>query len=269
MRALVFPILLIALARLCLAENNATARPINSPGNTTYHIDPVRGDDANPGLTKDQPWKTFHPANRISLAPGDTVEVNPGSFDHTLSLSGVGSFENPIEVRFVPGRYDFYPVNARREAYQISNTNEDPEGLKAVGLHILGAKHLHISGSGAMIHARGKMIHVCIDGSDNVTIDGLAFDYQRPTVSEFKVTAVGGDFADLTIHKDSTYKIEKESIVWQGEGWTETGGLGQELDPESGRVHRLRDPLAGLKCVETEPFHIRATGKHRLKLGRV
>ena len=112
-------------------------------------------------------------------------------------------------------------------------------------------------------------MHVCIDGAEQVTIEGLAFDYHRPTVSEFKVTAVGEGFAEFTIHKDSAYNIANESIVWQGEGWTGTGGLGQELDPETGRVQRTRDPLAGLRFEEIKPFQIRASGKHRLKAGRV
>lgn len=272
MRNRMKPIIAATFACVLTASGETTSYPepsarVSSKGNTTYHVDPARGDDANSGIAPDQPWKTFHPVNRINLAAGDRVEINPGRFDHTLSLAGSGSAELPIEVRFAPGRYDFDPVNARREAYQISNTNSDPDGLKAVGLHIFGAKHLRITGPGAVIHARGKMMHACIDGGGDVTVDGLAFDYNRPTVSEFKVTAVGDDFADFTIHKDSAYKIENQSIVWQGEGWTETGGLGQELDPETGLVHRLRDPLAGLKFVETEPFHIRARGKHRLKAG--
>jgi len=235
---------------------------------SVYHIDPVGGDDANSGHAKEQAWKTFHPVNRISLAPGDRVEVFPGYFDHSLSLSGCGTVEDPITVHFGAGRYDFDPANAYREAYPISNTNGDPEGLKAVGIHLAGTKHVCITGAGAVIHARGKMMHVCVDGGEDIMLDGLAFDYQRPTVSEFTVTAAGKDFADFTIHKDSAYTIENDSILWQGEGWTETGGLGQELDLESGCVHRLRDPLGGLRCVDTGPFQVRAHGEHRLKAGR-
>lgn len=240
-----------------------------SPGELTYHIDPVSGDDANSGLTKDQPWKTFHPVNRLSLAPGVRVEVNPGRFDHSLSITGSGRAEKPVEVRFAPGRYDFDPVNARRETYHISNTNADPDGPKAMGLHLKDAKYVHITGSGAVLYARGKMMHACIDGSENITIEGLAFDYHRPTVSEFTVTAAGDDFADFIIHKDSTYTIKDGALLWQGEGWTESGGLGQELDPQTGRVHRMRDPLAGLRFIEIKPFHLRATGEHRLKAGRI
>lgn len=241
-----------------------------SAGNTAYFIDPVDGDDSNSGLAKDQPWKSFHRINRLHLAPGDRVEaIRPGGFDHTFAPAGRGSAENPIEIRFAPGRYDFDPLNAFREAYQISNTNAEPEGRKAVGILLQGARHFRVSGTEAVIFARGKMIHVCIDESEDITIEGLAFDYHRPTVSEFMVTAVGEDHADFTIHKDSSYLIENEAIIWQGEGWKETKGLAQELDPETGRVHRLRDPLAGLRMVETKPFHIRAHGGHRLKSGRI
>lgn len=268
------PSLLLFVACLPRLHGGATEHPypdkrVSSKGGTTYHIDPVGGDDANSGLAKDQAWKSFHPLNRLGLAPGDRAEVNPGRFDHTLSLAGSGTAGNPIEVRFAAGRYDFDPVNARREAYPISNTNDDPGGRKAVGLHLAGVRHLRITGTGAVLNARGKMMHVCIDGSENVLVEGLAFDYHRPTVSEFKVTATGDDFAEFTIHKDSAYTIENESILWQGENWTETGGLGQDLDPETGSVQRLRDPLAGLRLVETGPFHLRAYGKHHLKAGHI
>ncbi len=240
-----------------------------SPGGLTYHIDPVHGDDAHSGRAKDHAWKTFHPLNRLALASGDRVEVNPGRFDHSLSVSGNGTAEKPIEVCFAPGRYDFDPIHARREAYHISNTNADPTGLKAVGLHLKDARHVRVTGPGAVLYARGKMMHVCIDACENITLEGLAFDYQRPTVSEFTVMAVGDDSVDLAVHKDSIYSIKDGALTWQGEGWTETGGLGQELDPQSGRVKRMRDPLAGLRFEEIKPFHLRARGAHRLKVGLV
>lgn len=247
-----------------LAAAGATFLPA-----ATYHIDPTRGDDGRSGLAAEQAWKTFRPVLGRPLAPGDRIEVLPGRFDHSLSLTGSGTQAQPIAVRFAPGRYDFDPIHAHREAYHISNTNSDPEGLKAVGLHLKHAKHIRLTGPGAVIHARGKMMHVCLDTCENITIEGLAFDYHRPTVSEFTVTTAGDDFADLAIHKDSAYTITNGTLTWQGEGWTETGGLGQELDPATGRVKRMRDPLAGLRFSETEPFIVRATGKHRLKPGLI
>src|SRR5882762_5808964 len=34
---------------------------IASPGNTTYYIDPIRGDDKKSGIKVDQAWRTFIP----------------------------------------------------------------------------------------------------------------------------------------------------------------------------------------------------------------
>lgn len=241
-----------------------------SPGRTTYHIDPAAGDDANSGLDRNQAWKSFRRVNQLRLAPADRIEiVAPGSFDQTLVLAGGGTAEAPVEVRFAPGRYDFHPDHMFRDTYQISNTNDDPEGRKAVGILLAGASHFRITGPGASIVCRGKMIEVCIDGCEDVALSDLQFDYQRPTVSEFRVAAVGDDHVDLGIHQDSPYTIQNGSITWQGEGWSHTTGLAQELDPATGDLRRRSDPLQGLKLEDIQPFLVRARGKHDMKPGRV
>ena len=241
-----------------------------SPGHVTYHVDPADGSDTNSGVQRKSPWRTFRRINRLLLSPGDRVKiVSPGSFDQTLMLIGAGTEEDPIEVSFAPGRYDFHPSKAFRRKYQISNTNDDPDGNKAVGILLAGARHFRLSGPGACLFYRGKMIEVCIDRCEDVTISDLEFDYHRPTVSEFTVAALGDDYADLKIHKDSHYRIEDGQITWRGEGWTYKTGLGQELDLRADEVWRRRDPLKGLALEEIKPFLVRARGKHDMKLQRV
>jgi hypothetical protein len=241
-----------------------------SPGRTTYHIDPLAGDDQHSGLARDAAWQSFEPVNRLTLAAGDRVEiVAPGPFEHTLALAGTGSAAEPVEIRFAPGRYDFHPARAARVAYQISNTNDEPDAAKAVAILLAGAKHFRLSGPGASVVCRGKMIEVSIDGCEDVVVSGLAFDYHRPTVSEFSVAAVGEAGADLAIHADSAYSIENGKLTWLGEGWSETTGLAQELDPSTGIVQRRRDPLVGLEFEEVRPFLLRARGKHDMRAGRV
>jgi LDH2 family malate/lactate/ureidoglycolate dehydrogenase len=56
-----------------------------SPGNTTYVIDPVKGDDANPA---GKPWKTFGKLNALKLAPGDKVVIAPGQQEESQWAEG-------------------------------------------------------------------------------------------------------------------------------------------------------------------------------------
>ena len=241
-----------------------------SPGNTTYFIDPANGSDSNSGLKENIPWRTFSRVNHLLLAPGDRVKIiAPGSFEQTLTLMGAGSGEAPVEVSFAPGRYDFSPARALTRKYNISNTNGDPDGDKAIGILLDRAKHFRVSGPGATIVYRGKMIEVCVDSCQDVLVSGLSFDYHIPTVSEFSVAALGDGYVDLKIHKDSRYTIDNGKITWKGEGWSYQGGLTQELDLSTSEVWRRNDPLAEATLEEIKPFLVRARGTHNMRPGRV
>ena len=241
-----------------------------SPGHTTYYVDPAHGDDSHSGLGRNVAWRTFSRINQLLLSAGDRVKItSPGSFDQTLMLMGTGTVDAPVEINFAPGRYDFYPTRAVTRKYQISNTNGDPDNGKAIGILLEGARHFNMSGPGAEIVYRGKMIEVGIDRCEDILITDLHFDYHRPTVSEFRVAAIGDGTVDLEIHKDSHYTIENGQIMWQGEGWRYETGLAQELDLRTNEIWRRRDPLKGMILEEMGPFLIRARGNHDMKLNRV
>ncbi len=268
------PILLALFATLTLAAGNETYPPAGqratSPGNTTYHIDPINGNDASSGKRKTSAWRTFDPINHLLLAPGDRVKIaSSGSFNQTLVLMGTGTAKAPIEIHFAPGRHHFHPDQALRRKYQISNTNDEPNTGKAIGILLEEAQHFKLSGPGAHLDYHGKMIEICIDRCENILISDLQFDYPRPTVSEFRISSVGADYVDLKIHKDSSYKIEKGGILWIGDGWSFRSGLAQELDLDRNEVWRRRDPLRGMQLTEIEPFLVRARGTHDMKPNRV
>ncbi len=235
-----------------------------------YYIHPTKGDDAHSGADQSRAWRTFEPINEANLMPGDRVHIlAPGHFAQTLHITGSGSKAAPIEVHFAPGAYDFSPSHALRRKFNISNTNADPEGLKAIGIHLENAKHVRINGHGARIAFRGKAIQVCIDQSEDIAISNLNFDYHRPTVSEYKVTAADGDSFELKVHEDSRYEIRDGRLIWIGEGWEKTGNLTQELNPATDEVRRTRISLKDMAVEELAPFRLRARGKSAMKEGHI
>ena len=242
-----------------------------SPGNTTYYINPADGDDGNSGVKAKRAWRTFSHINSMHLSAGDRIEIlTSGSFDQSLILSGEGTADEPVSVHFARGQYDFHPDNAYKNNYQISNTTGVYNNTQSVGILVKEAKHIKISGEGATLMYHEKMIEMCVDSCENVTVSGLCFDYQRPTVSEYKVTDAGEDFVEMHIHKDSKYRVENGKIIWYGEGWVYHNTLlGQELDLETNNVVRMSDPLAGMTFEEIKPFVIRGRGKHKMKAGRI
>jgi hypothetical protein len=238
---------------------------------SSYFIDPNTGSDDNRGSNRDQPWRSFVPLETISLGPGDRVEIlAPGSFYTSLFLKGaMGSVDDPVCVVFAPGRYDLHPEALQTRCYHISNNNSEPEVPKRVGVLIEASQHVVVSGPGVRLVCRAKMIVVCIDTSEDVTIRDLAVDYHRPTVSEFSITAVSEDSVDIAVHPDSHYSVEDDAITWRGEGWHYATGLAQELIPETGQIWRLKDPLAGMRIEAVAPGVIRAHGTHAMTAGRV
>lgn len=239
-----------------------------------YFINPKAGSDSHPPGDPARPWKTFGPINLLHLSAGDLIDIqSAGEFRQSLVVRGCGSIEAPIRVRFAPGRYDFYPDDAQRRLFNISNTNSDPDGPKAIAILIDRSSHVRLEGAGARIVCRGKMIELCIDHSHDVEVSGLSFDYHRPTVSEFTVVDAQPGFADIAVHLDSTYQINAGRLTWVGEGWTcPPDGrrlLAQRLDRETGYLNRCPNPLASLTLEEQRPGQLRCTGDHTLRAGDV
>ncbi|MBJ6367361.1 right-handed parallel beta-helix repeat-containing protein [Snuella sedimenti] len=220
-----------------------------SKPHSTYYIDPNQGEDTNSGTSKDMPWKSFKPVNQLLLTEGNTIEIlSAGDFKTSLVLSGKGTKEAPITVKFASGVYNFYPELAYKAAFNISNTNDAPEGLKAVAFYFLEAEHVAFKGMGAEIVFRGKVMETCIRNSKAIRIENISFDYKHPTVSEFEIATVKDHVAEAKIHPDSKFDIVDSMLVWKGEGWEHKAyRLFQVFDGKNQRVARKTLPLDKLR----------------------
>ena len=230
-----------------------------SPEDITYFIDPVKGDDNNSGTDKSLPWRTFRNLNGLILTKGNKVHIlSPGELRSSLFVVAKGTKKSPVKIEFAPGRYNFFPEQSVKRKFFISNTNDAPESLKSIAIYILKSKNIKIDGKGADFIFRGKVMETVVDSSENVKIENINFDYLRPTVSEMKIISVSENSAIAEIHKDSKYKIEKNTLIWVGEGWEHSvHNLWQVFNPNTDELYRKGFPVKRLNFTELSPGKVR------------
>lgn len=128
---------------------------------------------------------------------------------------------NQTRLVFPKGRYDFWPDGAIRAKYFVSNTSkeqEDSSKIKTVGMLFKNAKDLTIDGNGSLFVFHGKMTTIVLDHCENVKLQNIEVDFERPTMSEMRyVKSANG--TDMEIHPDAKYSIVDGKLIWHGEGW--------------------------------------------------
>lgn len=123
---------------------------------------------------------------------------------------------------FPQGRLDIWPDGATRKEYFISNTStesECPSKEKTIGLFFDRLEGVHVKGDGTEIICHGKMITMAFDQCKDMKIEGLTFDFERPTGSEITFENVTDSGVVVRLHPDSRYEIRNNKIALIGEGW--------------------------------------------------
>lgn len=154
-----------------------------------------------------------------------------------------------------PGRYDFYPEEATRVPYFITNTAseaENPDITKTIGIYLKDVRDLTIDGVGALFVFHGKQTMLALDGCERITIRRLSVDYAVPTVTEAKVTSVGADWLALEVHADSRYEIDGGKLYWTGDGWRFRDGPMQAFDPARDTTWRIDNLIAAASSAKEE-----------------
>jgi hypothetical protein len=123
---------------------------------------------------------------------------------------------------FPKGRYDFWPDGATKTPYFISNTSteqEDSAKVRTIGMLFKNARNLTIEGNGALFMFHGKMTTIVLDHCENVKLQDIHVDFERPTMSEMRYANVSDGSVDLDIQRDARYAISNQQLIWFGEGW--------------------------------------------------
>ncbi|MEI3558677.1 MAG: hypothetical protein V8Q21_05855 [Akkermansia muciniphila] len=82
-----------------------------------------------------------------------------------------------------------------------------------------------------------------MEHAENVSLNGLGFDYLHPTMGEFLVTEVDGNTMKATIPDGTLYTVKGGSLTWRGPGWEfRMGGYSKVFDAASGTFQGRFDP---------------------------
>jgi polygalacturonase len=166
----------------------------------------------------------------LKSAQGQTISVAdfgilPDTYENvTLRIQKVIDHalkHNQSRLVFPKGRYDFWPEGATHSKYFVSNTSteqEDSSKVKTIGMLFKNARNLSIDGNGSLFVFHGKMTTIVLDHCEDVKLQNIEVDFERPTMSEMRyVKSEKG--TDIEIHPDARYSIVDGKLIWHGEGW--------------------------------------------------
>lgn len=169
------------------------------------------------------------------------------------------------QLVFPQGRYDFWPEKSEQREYFISNTSSEeecPSKIKNIGLLFEDMKDLTIEGNGSLFVFHGKMITWSLDRCENIKLQNMAIDFERPSMSEMQLLEVAADHIIAAIHPDSKYAVVDEKLCWYGEGWGVSRYFAILEDTISGTaVYSSWNPVLEGKATELALFKVRIDGR--------
>jgi len=157
----------------------------------------------------------------------DTVRVSDFGLNPDIRENAVKIVQQALEVCktknypvlvFPKGRYDFWPQYAIEKLYYESNTDVIP--LRRCAILIEDFKNLTIDCMGSDFIYHERIQPFTVDKSTNIVIKNVSIDWDIPLTAQAEVVNVTDNYIDIAINvQESPYIIEKDKLVFIGEGW--------------------------------------------------
>lgn len=167
-------------------------------------------------------------------------------------------------INFPKGRYDFWPDSAITTQYYISNSSSEaemPVKKQWVGLLIKGLKNVTIEGNGSQFIFHGKMITWVIDSSENIRLQNIAVNYERPGMSEITIKKITPGEVTVMVHPDSKFAIINDRLEWYGEKWVARNYHAVLVKPGQGTFFYSNwEPFLKSKAQVIAPLTVKFTG---------
>jgi len=159
----------------------------------------------------------------------DTRENAVGIVQKALELCKTKN--NPVLI-FPKGRYDFWPQYAIEKLYYESNTDVIP--LRRCAIIIENMKNLIIDCKESDFIYHDRIQPFTVDKSRNITLKNVSIDWDIPLTAQAEIMEVTDNFIDIAINVlESPYSIEKDKLVFLGEGWKSRWNGVMEFDRDT------------------------------------
>jgi hypothetical protein len=138
---------------------------------------------------------------------------------------------NPVLI-FPKGRYDFWPQYATEKLYYESNTDVIP--LRRCAIIVEDMKDLTIDCMGSDFVYHDRIQPFTVDKSQNIIIKNVSIDWDIPLTAQAEIIGVTDSYIDIAINvQESPYTIEKDKLVFLGEGWKSRWNGVMEFDRDT------------------------------------
>ena len=191
----------------------------------------------------------------FSVSSQDTISIKqmgyqPGSRENvvpiiTKALLQCKAKDKSVLV-FPKGRYDFWQENSAELELYESNTDVIP--FRICPILIKNINNLTIDANGSDFIFHGRMQPISIINSNQIKIKNVTIDWDIPMTAQAEVVAVSENYIDIKINVvESPYIIEKNKLIFLGEGWRSQFWGAMEYDKNS----KLIIPQTDDNCLGT------------------
>ena len=144
-------------------------------------------------------------------------------------------------IRFLPGRYDFYPEGCTQKFLYFSNNDG---GEKTVALHLEDIDDLEVTGENTLLFFHGRLCPVVAENCSRLRLSGFVIDFEDSFVSDASVVGEKDGVCRAKLH--GKYRLAGGRLVFTGDALDNRSGILQvrPYDPVSGEMPQDADCTA-------------------------
>ena len=141
-------------------------------------------------------------------------------------------------IRFLPGRYDFYPEHCARLYRYLSNNDC---GVKTIALHLAGLEDIEIAGEDTLLFFHGRVSPVIAENCSRLRISGIAVDFEESFVSDAEVVRTENGFSHVKLN--GRYRLDGGRLRFVEDEYDNRSGVLQlrPFDPAAGEMPHEAD----------------------------